>query len=466
MNYRQFFTPANYQHVSNPAYKGNPFIEHLGEFPDDKTIASKLTVLPSFEPGMRELPKNQRVELLSNISTTCVPLPRLVDLARSVLKLMREGYRPRRPYSLEDNAIVRSLFTAQETGVYVPPIPRPTRVDLARQLSMAVRGSSGCGKSFSLSRISGLFDNVVYHEAYGKWQLPILFVEMAYDGASTHTLATSLFDELTRRLPDSRYDEIYSASTRLNAESRLAKALALCYEHGVGAIVIDEAQNKSENPRRTWSKESRLVKLLVTASNTSHIPLVFSGTMELHGGNAARFTRLRRMAGNGSVDWLPLERSNSLKAPGEFEMVLLALWRYQLVAKPVAPTDTWAQLFWDCTQGIPDIMVKLWDQAQEIAITRGYDTLTPELVISACAERLGSVGIALKALQSDNKTVLSAMPDLYDPAIQSLASKAKRAAKKSYTGPNPIELKSETLPDLRSLGAPLHGSVIQGSVLM
>ncbi|MBT3067961.1 ATP-binding protein [Rhodoferax sp. U11-2br] len=445
----QPFVEAHYTPSNNPAYAGNPFIEHLGDLPDDKTLAKRLTRLPAFNSEQHNLPANHRIDLLSDLHGICVPLPRLVKLARAILKLMREGYRTRRPYSLEDNAKVSALFGAQKEGFTKGFMATPRRVDLARQMSMALVGASGCGKSFGLSQISGLVDEVVYHEKFGKWQLPFVFIEMSYDGESVHTLASELFRELDRLLPDAGYIDLYMNRKGLNAEQRLSKALALCYEHGVGALVVDETQNqrgigndRDGNALSTGKRskvvksETPLMKLLVTASNTSHIPLIMSGTLEMQSIVGARFTRLRRMSGNGSVQWLPLERSKDLTAPGEFEMMLMALWRYQYLLTPVRLTDIWAEHFWDVTQGIPDIMVKLWASVQETAIASRLETLTHPLVDAVFQSEFAMVAMSLKALRENNLTVLSALTDLYSVDSEAEPTFTKSTSpKKTYPSP-------------------------------
>lgn len=459
------FTRAQYTPSSNPAYAGNPFVEHLGDLPDDKTIATKLTKLPAFDAAQRELPANHRIDLLSDLHSICVPLPRLVKLARAILKLMREGYRSRRPYSLEDNAKVRALFGAQRDGFSEGLMAAPQRADLARQMSMALIGASGCGKSFGLSQISGLVDQVIYHEKYGKWQLPFVFIEMSYDGESVHSLASELFCELDRLLPDAGYTDLYMNRKGLNAQQRLSKALALCYEHGVGALVVDESQNQRSigNESSTMgsrakkvNSETPLMKLLITASNTSHIPLVMSATLEMKGVVGARFTRLRRMCGNGSAEWLPLERSQNLRAPGEFEMMLMTLWRYQYIQKPVALSDEWAEHMWNLTQGIPDILVKLWSAVQEAAIATRLETITHGLVDTVFQSEFSMVFLPLKALRENNLTVLSALTDLHSAGNGSDASEPKKAKptakKKEYPSPAAVSVEAPpgSISDIRN----------------
>ena len=170
-------------------------------------------------------------------------------------------------------------------------------------------------------------------------------------------------------------------------------------------IFIDEHQNqrsignepnaastrkrKAETERHP-EKETPLAKLLITASNTSQMPLVMSGTLEMKAMLSPRFSRARRMAGRGSGTWGPLERSGNLLKPGEFELLLMGLWNYQWVRLPVKLTEQWSEFIFKLTQGIPDIMVKLFESSQEAAIADRLETLTQELVEAVLAKEFGT----------------------------------------------------------------------------
>lgn len=460
----QSFKLAQYTPSANPRYAGNPFIEAMGELPDDKTLARKLTCLPGINPELHKLPAHQRIDLLSDVHSICVPLPRLVNLARNVLKLMREGYGPRRPQSVSDNKIVRELFRPQQDGLPNWVIPQPQRSDLARQMSMSLIGSSGSGKSFGLSKITGLLDSTIYHEEFGKWQLPFIFIEMSYDGESVHTLSSELFRELDRLLPDAGYTDLYLDRKGLNAQQRLAKALALCYEHGVGTILVDESQNQrgigndadSRKRSKQVKSETPLMKLLITASNISHIPLLMSGTPELSGVVGGRFTRQRRMCGNGSAQWRPLERSQDPTQSCEFDMMMRTLWRYQYVQKPIVGnlTPEWADHFFSLSQGIPDILVKLWASVQSTAITCGQEAISHELVDAVFREEFATVAMPLKAMRENNQTVLAGLTDLYSPeSLEARPAAKAKAVKKSYPVPTatPVTVKQGSGADIRSM---------------
>ncbi len=181
---------------------------------------------------------------------------------------------------------------------------------------MGLIGSSGQGKSFTLRHIAGTVMPYYFHERTGKWQIPYLVVEMAYDGRSVNTLATAIVMELDRILPDANYYSLVMGGRGRNAETRLVMALQLAYLHGVGMIVVDETQNQSSvdgedaptQKRRAPKdavRENPLAKLLITASNVSHMPLLMAGTPEMFNTVGNRFTRSRRLAGNGSASGPP-----------------------------------------------------------------------------------------------------------------------------------------------------------------
>jgi len=428
---------AKYRSESNRKYAGNPWVEALPGLPDDATLARALAHLPRFDPTERELAAPVRIQMLDTLQQLVVPLPRLVRLARGVLKMMHTSYGPRKPFSKKDNETLQSLYELQQSGDFVSA----KQADLDGQHTLSLIGASGCGKSFGLKRIQGLFPPAIYHESLGKWQLPYIFIEMPYDGESVHTLASEIFAELDRLMPDAGYTRLYTDRKGSNAEQRLAKALWLAYQHAVGMIFIDEHQNQpsignepnpdSTRKRKTATekhpgKETPLAKLLITASNTSHMPLLMSGTVEMKAMLSPRFSRARRMAGRGSGTWGPLERSGNLAKPGEFELLLMGLWNYQWVRQPVKLTEQWSEFMFKLTQGIPDIMVKLFESSQEAAIAGKGETLSQELVEAVLAKEFVATEFGLTALRTKDRVMLDVVTDLYQPDIVERAQNANQ----------------------------------------
>lgn len=412
------FVDAVYRQESIAAYAGNPYIEALPPLKTDAELMKALAYMPKFDPAEKLLESPERIQRLDVIQKIVVPIPRLVSLARSEMKMMTSGYGQRRPFSAHDNATLQRMYELQQSGNFDAAQPK----DIGAQHSMSLIGASGCGKSCAINAVTKLLPPVIYHEKTGKWQLPFLVVEMPYDGQSIHTLAGAIFASMDRLLGDSNYVATYIDCKGGNAEQRLAKALYIAYEHGVGLIVIDESQNQREigndihatSTRRTSSKkanETPLTKLLITASNTSHIPIVFAGTLEMQDVSFGRFSKARRMAGHGSSAWLPFERTKG--RDGEFELMTKCMLKYQWTRSTLAYSEEWADMFHKMTQGIPDIMFKLFESAQVAAISTGKEEITHELVQRVFDSEFITTNLGISALRNKDQRLLDIVSDLF-----------------------------------------------------
>lgn len=426
------FVEAIYRTDVLPMYAGNPYIAALPALPSDRELARGLTFLPPFTVAERGLSVSQRIELTTKLQTLFVALPRVIDVARAMLKMLHAGYAGRAPFSAGDRQRLADTYAMQQAGTFASS--RFTQ--LAAQHSMALLGSSGSGKSFTLRQIAGSLPPAIYHRQIGKWQLPFIFVEMSYDGESVHTLASAIISDLERLLPDGQFSDAFPQRRGENAEERLLRVLRAAYRLGVGTIVVDEVQNQESLPdddtvekrRRATKKaakhETPLTKLLVTFSNTSHMPIMFTGTPESKLTVGNRFTRARRMSGRGSAVWGPLERIPGSLAKladnpggiGEFEVLFKTLLRYQWTARQIPFNDEWADVYAEFTQGIPDIMVKLHESVQVAAISNDVN-VTKELVEAVFRREFKLVegGIIYLKNARSNRLLLDVVTDLALP---------------------------------------------------
>jgi AAA domain len=415
------FVDAVYRQESDPAYAGNPFVEALPSLYSLKELQRKLAYLPRVSPEERTASAEQRLVRLGELSQACIPLPRVVNLAQSIHKMLFDGYRNRRPFTPTDRVNTQRLYEAQQSG----RLTATGNHHPASQLSMSLIGTPGSGKSFILKKIANLFPPLIYHPDLGRWQVPFLFIEMSYDGASVYTLASQIFLALDRLMPGSGYFRTYVDSKSINAERLCMKALNVAYELGVGMIVVDEAQNSRsignhiidrKKPVRVASAKSAengLKKLLITASNVGHMPLLFTGTMELQPTVAERASLARRKAGRGSATWEPLTRkAHDGSALSEFDVFMRVLFEMQWLPQPVTYDQAWSDLFFEYTQGIPDFMVKLFDSSQVSAIREDAQSLDPSHVVKAFGE-FRSVEATLKGLENRDEASLLNLTDVF-----------------------------------------------------
>ncbi|MDM0110290.1 ATP-binding protein [Variovorax sp. J22R24] len=386
---------AQYRNVLEPRYKKNLLIAALPPLPSDAELATALEVRVEAAELERSYSKERRLSLAHAVEDLVVPLPRLVRLARAMFILLHEGYRHRAPDSPGAAEALRKSCELQASCDFGPNGPAPR----AQQNSMALIGASGCGKSFGLQHIMRLILPKIWHESLGKWQIPYLYIEMSFDGDSIHSLASSIFEELDYYLPGENYTDQFMKRERLNALQRLAVALNIAREHNVGTIVVDEANyerdpaqkiarfrkeaaaHRSPRQAKELHAETPLSRLLVTASNRSRIPLIFSGTLEMLRKVSPRFSQGRRMSGRGSSVWHPLSLVAEPGMPiSEYEMLHHALGKCQWNKKLLNIDGNSVAMFHEYDQGIPDIAVKLWASVQEASIASGLEEITRPLV--------------------------------------------------------------------------------------
>ncbi len=148
------------------------------------------------------------------------------------------------------------------------------------------------------------------------------------------------------------------------------------------------------------------------------------------------------LVGRGSAVWMPLARSGDLSRPGEFEQFLKALWRYQWVQNPVELTPQWTDIFFFHTQGIPDMMVKLFESVQEAAIASKKETLTPELVALVFTKEFVTTAFGITALRDGDKVLLDAVTDLYQPNLVQVA----RDTQQQFPTPRTSEIRAKAPP--------------------
>lgn len=416
------FVDAVYRQEADPAYSGNPYVEALPSLYSPRDLQLKLAYLPRVTPEERMASPEHRLVRLGELTQVCIPLPRVVDLAQSMHKLLFDGYRNRRPFTPSDRQNTQRLYEAQQSG----KLSTTGAHHPASQFSMSLIGTPGSGKSFAMRKIANLFPPLIFHPELGKWQVPFLFIEMPYDGSSVYTLATQIFLALERLMPGSGYFQTYVENKKINAERLCMKALNVAYELGVGMIVVDEAQNqrsignhllhntKSTSAAAAKGAETGLKKLLITASNVGHLPLAFTGTMELKPTVAERASLARRKAGRGSAVWEPLSRE---VVPGssmsEFDVFMRVLFKLQWMPQRVEYDSGWSDLFFERTQGIPDYMVKLFESSQVRAIRTNAKSLTASHVTTAFEEEFMAAMPTLEGLQNRDAAALLSLTDLF-----------------------------------------------------
>jgi hypothetical protein len=95
--------------------------------------------------------------------------------------------------------------------------------------------------------------------------------------------------------------------------------------------------------------------------------------------------------------------------------MLSSIWPYCWLQKPSKLTNDWVRVFFELTQGIPDIIVKLYESSQEAAIANRTEQLTEALVRTVFKKEFFVSEFGIVALRDKNRLMLDVVPDLYLP---------------------------------------------------
>lgn len=92
-----------------------------------------------------------------------------------------------------------------------------------------------------------------------------------------------------------------------------------------------------------------------------------------------------------------------------------SLWTYCWLRKPVALTSRMLDVFYDCTQGILDLAIKLFVVTQARAMTDATEVLSEQLVLAAYRDSFKLVHPMIEAMRNRDLSALSTYEDVKLP---------------------------------------------------
>lgn len=348
---------ASYNTCSIDAYSGNPLIDALPDYLSysKQDIIERLVHWP--EPPDPQASLRQKSDWLRRISSLLfIPLARHLELQTLVSMLILQGYDQRKPLTEQNLNVLQQAYEAQQRGEHV-------NVDYGGQvaaepLSIALIGTSGVGKSYAVQHILGrMYPQLIHHNAPDLGavfdQVVYLKVEIPHDG-SVKSMCYNLICELSLVTGNDYLDTISSRMTLERLRNRLISLLGI---HYVGLIILDEVQNLLSARKN----KEELFNFIVGLSNTVRVPIMFVGTPKILKIRMQGMRVSRRLGSMGSLIWKPLEFKGKA-----WDRFIKQLWTQNVLTDDQAdiPEEIESILF-DYSQGIPDIIVKLFVLSQE-----------------------------------------------------------------------------------------------------
>jgi hypothetical protein len=410
---------ARYRDLPLERLNANPLIRALPAMPDKPQLQKLLTRVPKFTEEDRLADPSVKEHRLQELFRLYIGLPRVADLASSLYTMMCEGYIGRVPDSLEDHEARQRLYERRQEGEFFDD----EEIENGAEFTAALVGIPGIGKTKAMKRATAPFRCVIYHPELDIHQIPVLYVQMPYKGVSVNALANAIIRGLHNMFPQGNYYDTYLAH-RSDAEERFMDAVDLLTAHYVGLLIVDESQNRdhlAKNASRELSAAVRgqtpLMTMLINATNELKVPMLLCGTPELNDIYGERMSLVRRKVGRGMKPWgpltLPKMRDGKVVYVGEFDIFLKILWRCQVTKTPFALTPEIRNTFYFYTQGISDIVIKLFHDVQLRAVRDGGDEIVDlALVHDVANTELKAMSKLTKAMRKKDTFLAAQASDL------------------------------------------------------
>jgi hypothetical protein len=382
-------------------YRGNPLIEALPPIFSEDEVIDKLTRLPSYDPHERELDAHFRYHCAQRLYTYFEPLNRHIDLEQRFSRLIRQGYLARNPLEPQYAARLQESYRAIKSGGYL----LEDNMGPGTSSGFTIIGISGMGKTTSVERVLSLYPRVIVHSNYkgvnlSLYQITWLKLNCPLKG-SLKGLCFSFFEAIDSLINTSYFRKY--GNPRYPVETLLSKMAQLASAHCLGVLVIDEIQHLST--AKSGGSEDML-SFFVTLVNTIKVPVVLIGTTKALSVVRGDFRQARRGTGQGDMAWDVLEKGE------DFDLLVKGLWAYQWTREESPLTEEIKEVIYDESQGIVDIVVKLYVLAQWRAIALNEDVVTPESIRSVAKESLQLVRPMLDALRSGDPEEIAKYDDI------------------------------------------------------
>lgn len=440
---------AQYVEQRLPQFQGNPLVEALPPPMTDQGLMEALMLMPDFDIEQRGWSTSERLMMLETLQNFMVPMAKHTELCRALDAMLRAGYVGRAPRTPGHAEIFQSIYAKQMAGQTFSQ----TASSRTPQLSTALIGISGMGKTTTVHRWCAHLPKVIYHAEYNLYQIPVLHVEMPSDGSSIKGLAHGILQKIDELVPGANYYDMYAQKGRTGADTLMRSVARVMNLHLVGLLICDEVQNLANSKKGSQT----VMTELVSAANDLKVPILFIGTNKSAKVLGTDFRQSRRSSGHGIAPWERL-LPGTAAAASEWDIFLEILWQFQWVKKPVPLNSLLSRYMFDCTQGVIDLSIKLFAAAQARAMLDGTETLTPELLLDVYNKEFQLMHPMIEALRTDNYEILAQYDDIAPLNLQQHLENAQRKLSLMKSPLFSVKANSETFVPRLSAGLQAMGA--------
>ena len=403
---------AKYTPYPVACYQGNPLIEALPCYTEYESNEILKMLSGSPERPHPEAGKQDRSEWLSRLSSNLfIPMLRHHELASLITSLILQGYEKRRPVTGQYVSMLQRAYHDRMQGKH-GAADFWGRIS-ASPMTLSLIGARGLGKSRALERIiSAMYPQVIHHNSP---DLGAVFDQVVYlkanvpSGTTAKALCMSILSELSRVTGNSYADGIPKNAM---LESLRARLESLCDAHCVGVIILDEAQNLLGSR----SRKTELFNFIVEFSNTINAPIIFAGTPKIMEICQQGMRVSRRLGTIGCLQWDRMGYRDR-----DWNAFIGELWKYNVLPSEVPSIiEEIEETLYDLSQGIPDILVKLFILTQMRTLASASDLVRRgrpplmyrDIILAVYDDYFGDVKPITEILRSNDSKRMAKIADL------------------------------------------------------
>jgi hypothetical protein len=378
---------ADYQKQCVPEFEGNPLLEALPPFVTHQELEERLSYFPKYDSKQRQMSEEIRLHLLENARELFIPQAIHYEIHLSISNMLRRGYIDRNPATRGAPVAQREKMRTFVGGLQQRAFLR------SRARGVCVVGVGGLGKSTAIERILSLYPQVISHSSHKGENLilkQLVWVKLQCPGdGSLRALCKSFLVEVDDLLGTNYYVNFRAA--HMTKDDLLVAMARVASNHYLGVVFFDEIQDLSEAKS---GGAAQMLNFFVQMENILGIPFGLIGTPKARLLFAGEFRQARRVSEQGDFFWHPMRETEddekndtSRKADPEWETFVRAIWKYWYLRKEHSlPTnileDDAVRRLYECSKGIPAVVVTIFLLAQRRAITSGKEDITKAIINS------------------------------------------------------------------------------------
>lgn len=390
----------------------NPYIKALPDIISKEKIVRELLFKPPIRKQELVLQKEFKLSILPRIYKAFQPLPIHIKIWNMINNLIRQGYIARNPFNHNFKKYSNKIGNEIINKTYNLDVNESFRT--TAQCGLLI-GVSGMGKTTSVQRVLSKISQVIVHNEYegvnfNQLQVTWLKLEAPANG-SIKSLTLQFFTKIDSLLGTNnmrRYvSRGYSVDIMIPIMGQIANNV------GLGLLIIDELQHLDKG-------EKKVMNYFVTLMNSFGVPLLLIGTPACYSMLQQEMRIARRVSGSGAVIFNPMKNDR------EFEIFIKGIWRYQWIIRPTKLSKPIIDTFFEKTQGICDLVVKLFVNAQRMAIEKGVEEITVDLLNRIWEKEFVILEPMLQAIRSNNIAKKMKFEDIKEIEIANSSEDTKR----------------------------------------